>query len=173
MKTGDATLSKACSSRGSRTRQNRVASPVFRAQGIRSMAKTAKSTRLKAVLLALVILWCGGAQAPSPEKIAALRERATKGNPEAQTALGTIYRNAQGVRQDLAEAARWYRKAADQGYAEAENNLGFLYDSPDYQRSVWNSTRNNMPRASDIIVPSRTVEMIIRCLRDVNVGCLR
>jgi TPR repeat protein len=31
------------------------------------------------------------------------------------------------VPQDLAEAARWYRKAADRGSAVAQNNLGVLY----------------------------------------------
>jgi TPR repeat protein len=29
--------------------------------------------------------------------------------------------------QDRAEAARWYRKAADQGHALAQYNLGLLY----------------------------------------------
>jgi TPR repeat protein len=31
------------------------------------------------------------------------------------------------VPQDYAQAARWYRKAADQGYAKAQYNLGILY----------------------------------------------
>ena len=29
--------------------------------------------------------------------------------------------------QDNAEAVKWYRKAADQGYADAQFNLGFMY----------------------------------------------
>jgi TPR repeat protein len=29
------------------------------------------------------------------------------------------------VPKDQAEAARWYRKAAEQGHAEAQNNLGW------------------------------------------------
>src|SRR4029077_12512676 len=33
----------------------------------------------------------------------------------------------QGVPQDYAEAAKWYRKAADQGFAEAQSNLGAMY----------------------------------------------
>jgi uncharacterized protein len=28
-----------------------------------------------------------------------------------------------------AEALRWYRKAAEQGYARAQNNLGVMYDN--------------------------------------------
>jgi Sel1 repeat len=65
----------------------------------------------------------GGVQAP-----AALRERASKGSPEAQTALGKMHRDGLGVHRDLGEAVRWFRQAAIQGYAEAENSLGFLYD---------------------------------------------
>ena len=38
-----------------------------------------------------------------------------------------MYSSGQGVPQDFAEAARWYRKAADQGLAEAQANLGDLY----------------------------------------------
>ena len=31
--------------------------------------------------------------------------------------------------EDDAEAARWYRLAADQGLADAQNNLGLMYDN--------------------------------------------
>ncbi len=37
------------------------------------------------------------------------------------------YFNGQGVPQDYKEAASWYRKAAESGNAEAQNNLGLLY----------------------------------------------
>ncbi|EET45192.1 hypothetical protein NEISICOT_01187 [Neisseria sicca ATCC 29256] len=33
----------------------------------------------------------------------------------------------QGVRQDHAQAAQWYRKAAEQGHAVAQYNLGVAY----------------------------------------------
>jgi TPR repeat protein len=35
-----------------------------------------------------------------------------------------MYDNGQGVPQDYATAVRWYRKAAEQGYAKAQFNLG-------------------------------------------------
>jgi len=35
-----------------------------------------------------------------------------------------IYDNGKGVPQDYSEAAKWYRKAAEQGHAEAQYNLG-------------------------------------------------
>ena len=38
-----------------------------------------------------------------------------------------MYANGKGVPQDYAEAAKWYRKAAEQGYADAQNNLGMMY----------------------------------------------
>ena len=47
---------------------------------------------------------------------------------EANYAAGNNYYNgANGVAQDYAEAAKWYRKAADQGYAEAQCMLGNMY----------------------------------------------
>ena len=45
---------------------------------------------------------------------------AEQGVAEAQFNLGMMYDSGQGVRQDYAEAFRWYRKAADQGYTEAQ-----------------------------------------------------
>ena len=39
-----------------------------------------------------------------------------------------MYGSGEGVPNDGAEAAKWYRKAADQGYAKAQHNLGVLYD---------------------------------------------
>jgi TPR repeat protein len=40
---------------------------------------------------------------------------AKSGNAEAQYQLGHCYEKGNGVKQDLAEAAIWYRKAAKQG----------------------------------------------------------
>jgi hypothetical protein len=38
-----------------------------------------------------------------------------------------MYANGQGVTKDDAEAVKWYRKAAEQGHAEAQANLGIMY----------------------------------------------
>ena len=38
-----------------------------------------------------------------------------------------MYYNGQGVRQDYTQAVQWYRKAAEQGDAEAQYNLGLMY----------------------------------------------
>jgi len=38
-----------------------------------------------------------------------------------------MYANGRGVPQDAAEAVKWYRKAADQGDATGQYNLGWMY----------------------------------------------
>ena len=43
------------------------------------------------------------------------------------TNLGFMYESGRGVAHDDAEAVRWYRKAADAGYAPAMRNLGMAY----------------------------------------------
>ncbi len=43
--------------------------------------------------------------------------------------LGSKYYKGEGVLQDYAEAVRWSRKAADQGHASAQVNLGVMYDN--------------------------------------------
>ena len=41
--------------------------------------------------------------------------------------LGYMYRYGQGLPQDFELARQWYRLAADQGHARAQNNLGAMY----------------------------------------------
>ena len=40
---------------------------------------------------------------------------------------GTSYYYGVGVPQDYAQAVHWFRKAAEQGHAEAQDRLGFCY----------------------------------------------
>jgi TPR repeat protein len=52
-----------------------------------------------------------------------------------------MYSHGRGVQQDYAEALRWYRKAADQGDAFAQYELGYMYHhgygvSPDYAEAA-------------------------------------
>src|SRR5882762_6136971 len=49
-------------------------------------------------------------------------------NADMQFALAVNYDLGAGETQDDAEAARWYRKAAEQGYALAQFNLAVMYD---------------------------------------------
>ncbi len=50
-----------------------------------------------------------------------------EGDANAQNRLGFIYAEGQVVDQNYAEAARWFRRAAEQGHAESQYNLGLLY----------------------------------------------
>ena len=52
-----------------------------------------------------------------------LRPLAEQGLAAAQYNLGVIYDKGQGVPEDNAEALKWYRLAAEQGDADAQNNL--------------------------------------------------
>ena len=38
-----------------------------------------------------------------------------------------MYHNGEGIPENDAEAVKWYRKAADQGFAKAQFNLGVMY----------------------------------------------
>ena len=50
-----------------------------------------------------------------------------QGVPQAQTVLGLMHAFGEGVPHSYAEAAYWYRRAAEQGYAPAQYNLAELY----------------------------------------------
>ncbi len=41
--------------------------------------------------------------------------------------MGLKYFYAEGVSRDIAEAVKWYSKAAEQGHVDAQNWLGDLY----------------------------------------------
>ena len=41
--------------------------------------------------------------------------------------LDMMYKEGKGVPQDDAEAVKWYRKAAEQGHADAQTILGMMY----------------------------------------------
>ncbi len=58
----------------------------------------------------------------------ALADAATKGDPLALFEIGARYTEGRGVKADLAEAARWYRKAADLGFAPAQYRIANLYE---------------------------------------------
>ena len=57
-----------------------------------------------------------------------VRKAAAQGEPNGQYNLGVAYENGAGVQQDYDEALRWYRLAADQGNACAQNAIGLFYD---------------------------------------------
>lgn len=46
----------------------------------------------------------------------------------AQSNLGIIHLNGQGIMQDYQEARNWLQKAAESGSAEAQYNLGVVFE---------------------------------------------
>lgn len=62
-----------------------------------------------------------------PPHINTLINSALSGDADAQNELGDLYREGNGVKRDLKEALRWYKRAADQGDPTGQNNLGSSY----------------------------------------------
>src|SRR5215469_8546962 len=52
---------------------------------------------------------------------------AAAGDEEASYRLGLLYARGQGVLVSLADAAAYYRRAAEQGHAAAQHELGMLH----------------------------------------------
>jgi TPR repeat protein len=53
---------------------------------------------------------------------------AQHGDSEAQTLVGFMFAQGRGVPQNFVAAARWYRRASDQGNPRAQYLLGLMYD---------------------------------------------
>ena len=78
--------------------------------------------------------------APAPEAAAAtvsvpveagpvpLREAAAGGDAKAMFEIGSRYAEGRGGKQNLAEAAKWYERAADAGLAPAQYRIGNFYE---------------------------------------------
>lgn len=54
------------------------------------------------------------------------RNMARRGNPEAQLRIGLMYEYGEGVGQDMIEAYRWLRLAANQSHPRAQGELSFV-----------------------------------------------
>ena len=80
---------------------------------------------LSYLLLAVLLTGCAsvfgqdGIPKYTPEEFRFWTRLAEEGNAPAQYLLGGMYYNGQGVPQDYQLAVKWYRKAAEQGEADA------------------------------------------------------
>src|ERR1700683_5476371 len=90
--------------------------------------KIAAPVACVAAICGAAIVWpVYKAKAADRKLAAAARVRAQRGDAEAQSDLAFMYLHGNGVPLNYAEAARWYRTAADQSYAKAQTNLGSMY----------------------------------------------
>ena len=60
---------------------------------------------------------------PTTQELADLRARAEAGDADAQSDIGFMYGTGQCIPQDVTEAVRWLRLAAEQGHARAQVRL--------------------------------------------------
>jgi uncharacterized protein len=82
----------------------------------------------RAGLVVFAIMFGLYAQEGPPPGKPSLRERATKGDPEAQFTLAKNYEAGRGgLKKDYAEAQHWYRASAEQGDPFAQASLALLY----------------------------------------------
>jgi len=61
----------------------------------------------------------------------AAEKGAKQGRPFPQFNLGLMYYKGRVTAQDYTKAVKWWRRAAEQGFAEALNNLGMMYGNGD------------------------------------------
>ncbi len=86
-----------------------------------------------------------------PAAIKEWRAPAIAGDADAQFNMGQAYKLGRGVPIDLKMAEEWYRKAAAQGHAQAEDNYGLiLFQNGDRQKAlpiIERSANRGEPRA--------------------------
>lgn len=68
-------------------------------------------------------------------------QSAEKGNLDAQNNVGVIYESGLGVHADLERARQWYRKAAQEGLAEAQWNLAAVILTPHSNVNLFDTLR--------------------------------
>jgi TPR repeat protein len=76
---------------------------------------------------------CGLAE-DFPEAIDRARKGAEEGDATAQNSFGLRFASGEGVPRSEAEASKWFRRAAQQGLADAQFNLGNLFYSASLSR---------------------------------------
>jgi TPR repeat protein len=69
--------------------------------------------------LSCLMVMCAPLPAQTAAELVELKNKAGKGDAESQYELGKFY-----LGKDLKEAGAWYRKAADQGHAKAQSEMG-------------------------------------------------
>jgi TPR repeat protein len=91
-----------------------------------------KASRLIFTLLlasSVAVVQLAAQQTKADQKpIEEVKAKADAGDVQSQVELGRRYDKGEGVVKDHAEAAKWYRKAAEQNFAAAQDNLAICYE---------------------------------------------
>ena len=99
----------------------------------RTMGSTSLAMALTVIVLfGTAFLWysCRGQPSAPTIQLTLLRGRAERGDAQAQLDLATIFSlGTPGVDADSVEAAKWFRKAAEQNLPVAQLDLGICYES--------------------------------------------
>jgi TPR repeat protein len=100
-----------------------------------------KASRLISTLLlasSVAVVQLAAQQTKADQKpIEEVKAKAETGDAKSQMELGRRYDKGAGVAKDHAEAAKWYRKAAEQNYVDAQFNLGMCYEEADAGTEDW------------------------------------
>ena|SRR5947207_9050579 len=90
-----------------------------------------KASRLIFALLlasSVALVQLAAQQTKADQKpIGEVKAKAEAGDAESEVELGLRYDKGEGVAKDQVEAAKWFRKAAEQNLAAAQLNLGLSY----------------------------------------------
>ena len=78
-------------------------------------------------IIVVVFLLLGLLPSARADSVAAVQELAEQGDTKAQFILGSMYRDGQGVAQDVDAMLRWWGLAAEGGNFDAQFALGNLY----------------------------------------------
>lgn len=77
--------------------------------------------------------------------MSALKELTDRGDAEDQGDIGFMYYEGFGVPQDYAEALKWFRLSAEQGYVYAQSSLTRIYRSGrGVPKTTWNHTHGTL-----------------------------
>jgi TPR repeat protein len=105
-------------------------------QQMPSVLEEALTPEEKSDILKQIMPTQAGSESTPEQKFLQLRKDAEAGDPKAQTGLGVMYYTGEAISKDAAgnilsndpaTAAAWFHRAAAQGYAPAQFNLGLMY----------------------------------------------
>ena len=98
-----------------------------------------------------------------------VKSLAAKGDASAQLILGNLYLEGKGISKDSSEAAKWFRKSAEQHNARAQAALGKLYAKGDGVGKDAGAAVKWLTAAADQGRPDAQAQLGI-VLRDIDQG---